>query len=127
MSDADDNKSELLDDDVITTEFPPERPLGVDERPTALEEQVDEPLSTRILRENPDVGQSEEEHLGTLVAPDGGSGLDSEGDEIAMEAGGPEGDEVSTLDREEVRPAEEEAIHLTDPPPMGDGDGYVED
>lgn len=126
MSEVDDNKAELLDDDVVTTDYPPERPLGADERLTPSEEQVDEPLSTRVLREEPDVGETREEHLGTLVAPGGDQGVDTEGDEVATEARGPEGNEVTTQDREGARPAEEEAVHLTDPPPMGDGDGYVE-
>lgn len=126
MSEVDDNKAELLDDDVVTTDYPPERPLGADERLTPSEEQVDEPLSTRVLREQPDVGETPEEHLGTLVAPDGDQRADTEGDEVATEARGPQGNEISTQDREETRPAEEEAVHLTDPPPMGDGDGYVE-
>jgi hypothetical protein len=125
--DLDANKAELLDDDVVTTDYPPERPLGADERLTPSEEQVDEPLSTRVLREEPDVGETQEEHLGTLVAPGGDQGSDDEGDEVASEAAGLQWNEVSTQDREEVRPAEEEAVHLTDPPPMGDGDGYVEE
>ena len=127
MSEVDDNKAELLDDDVVTTDFPPESPMGVDERLTPSEEQVQEPLAQRVLREEPDADETEEEHLGTLVAPGGDEGVDTEGDEVATEAGGLGWNEASTLDREEVRPAEEDAMHLTDPPPMGDGDGYVED
>ncbi|HVM39912.1 MAG TPA: hypothetical protein VM618_03925 [Acidimicrobiia bacterium] len=127
MSEVDDNKAELLDDDVVYEEYPPERPLGVDERLTPSEEQVDEPLARRVAREEPDAGETEAEHLGTLVAPGGDEGLDLEGDEVATEVGGPAWNETSALDREEVRAAEEEAMHLTDPPPLGDGDGYIEE
>lgn len=127
MSEVDDNKAELLDDDVVTTDYPPERPLGVGERPTPEEEQMGDSHARRVAREEPDVGETAEEHLGTLVAPGGDEGEDTEADEVAREAGGLAWNEISTQDREEVRSAEEEAMHLTDEPPMGDGDGYVEE
>jgi len=127
MSEVDDNKAELLDDDVVYEEFPPDQPLGVNERLTPSEEQVDEPLARRVAREEPDVGETREEHLGTLVAPGGDEGLDLEADQVASEAGGLGWNEPTALDREEVVAAEEDAMHLTDPPPMGDGDGYLED
>jgi hypothetical protein len=95
VSEVDDNKAELLDDD-------------------------------RITDDDPDV-EPDTDDVGTLVAPGGDGGLDVEDAEVASEAGGPGWPEASVLDKDEVTPAEEDAVHLTDAPPMGDGDGYVED
>lgn len=48
--------SELLDDDVLPAEYPPDHPTGVDDYgTTAQEERVDEPLEERIRREEPEV------------------------------------------------------------------------
>jgi hypothetical protein len=66
--------------------------------------------------------------VGTLVAPDGGLGEDDEAAEVAFEVremGGAGWDMAQ--DMEEVQSAEEAAMHITEPPPMGDGDGYVLD
>jgi len=83
----------------------------------------------------------DEGRVGRLVAPGGDEGDDEEADEVAFEirpgirrdqrdAGDPGsgGDPFDTAqDREEVIPAEEAAMHLTDDPPMDDDDGYVTD
>jgi len=122
----DDNLSELTDDDKLDgLEFPPEQPLGVEDQ--GVNDGQDSVVD-RMAREEPD-DLPEEEHLGQLVAPGGDGGLDLEADAVAMEVGGghdPLGLDTSTQDLEEVRPAEEEAMHLTEAPPMGDGDGYVD-
>lgn len=39
MSEVDDNKAELLDDDVTGAEYSPDNPVAVGERLTAIEEQ----------------------------------------------------------------------------------------
>lgn len=154
MTDVGDSQSgaEFLDDDKLPSEYPPDRPLGADEYGvTAYEETVPEPLEERLRREEPDFdelarrrgadGDDADEAVGTLVDTDEG-GVDAEGDSVARSIRRvPErnlsvddiafGDEtlrdVATerLDEDDV-PAEEAAIHLTDPPPMGDGDGYVD-
>lgn len=122
----DDNLSELTDDDKLDgMEYPPERPLGVTDRTV---DDGQDSVVERMEREEPE-DLVEEEHLGTLVAPDGDGGLDLEADAVALEAdSGPDplGLDRSTQDLEEVRPAEEEAMHITEAPPMGDGDGYID-
>ena len=52
-----------------------------------------------------------------LVSPDEGAGPDDEADAVASSASGTTGADLS---------AEESAVNETTPPPMGDGDGYVE-
>jgi len=126
----DDNLSELTDDDKLDgMEFPPEEPLGVEDQ--GVNDGQDSVLD-RMLREEPDDLESaleEDTHLGTLVAPGGDGGIDDEADAVALEVGGehdPLGLDTSTQDLGEVRPAEEEAMHITEAPPMGDGDGYID-
>jgi hypothetical protein len=137
----DDNLSELLDDDKLPAEYPPDEPLGVDEEGlTVRGQQTDEPLEERVKREVPDVFAVEDEPVGPLVAPGGDEGLDQTKEAVATEVGaGPDRDDLDAGDissgddttrdvateRVESRSAEEEAIHLTDDPPLGDGDGYV--
>ena len=147
MSDFNNEESQLLDDDVLPEEFPPDRPLGVNERLTPEEEQVGESLADRVAREEPDPlaqvldEEAEAPEVGTLVRPGGDEGLDVEGDEVAVAVLGEdlgalsEDDLVSgnadlrdvAQERMHTAPAEEAAMHLTDDPPMGDGDGYLED
>jgi hypothetical protein len=138
----DDNLSELLDDDKLPAEYPPDQPLGVEEDElTVRGQQTDEPLEERIQREVPDVGAgTEDDPVGPLVAPGGDEGLDLTKESVATETGaGPDRDDLDAGDiasgdnttrdvateRVESRTAEEEAMHLTEDPPMGDGDGYV--
>ena len=147
MSDTNNEESQLLDDDVLPEEFPPDRPFGVNERLTPEEEQVGESLAERVAREEPDPlvqvldQEAEAPEVGTLVRPGGDQGLDVEGDEVAMATAGEdlgalsEDDLVSgdpdlrdvAQERMHTAPAEEAAMHLTEDPPMGDGDGYLED
>ncbi|HEV2069839.1 MAG TPA: hypothetical protein VGR26_08600 [Acidimicrobiales bacterium] len=142
MSD-DANLSELLDDDKLPAEYPPDRPMGVDgEELTARGEQIDEPLEERIRREEPDVAVTglPDDSVGPLVAPGGDEGLDLTKEEVAFEAGtGSDQDyldagdiasgDTTTRDvateRVDSRSAEEAAVHLTEDPPLGDGDGYI--
>ena len=140
----DDNLSELLDDDKLPAEYPPDEPLGVDEEAlTVRGQQTDEPLEERVQREEPEVFAAsgvDDEPVGPLVAPGGEQGLDLTKETIASEAGiVPDpgdlaADDIASGDtttrdvateRVESRSAEEDAMHLTEDPPMGDGDGYV--
>jgi hypothetical protein len=102
MSDVDDNMSELLDDDV----------------------QADDDALV------PDASDAEDElgrPVATLVDPDLGGESDDEADAIAAEvdqSGDPTLGDIAT-ERDETRPAEEAAMHITEAPPMGDGDDYL--
>src|SRR5438445_4318888 len=120
MSDFEDEQAELLDDDVLPEEYPPEQPYGVGERLTPAEEQGGESVEDRRRRERPDRLGADEDRVGQLVAPDEETGPDEEADEVAFEVPpalrrdqrdpsdltGMEG-----TDREEVIPAEEAAMH----------------
>lgn len=139
------NLSELTDDDKLAAEYPPDEPLGVEEYGTTAREQVvPESLEERVAREEPDplLGGDADPDLdvGTLVDPDQGVGPDVTAESVASEL---ESDDLGTLDPDDpvagdpttrdvaqerggVEAAEEAAMHLTDPPPMGDGDGYLE-
>ena len=138
MSDVNPDASVDLDDDTIPEEYPPEQPYGVNERLTAAEEAVGESLEDRVKRERPDNLGRDVGRVGTLVEPGGEGGPDVEADAVASEVDAgwrrdqldpddPVTAEQSTQDKEEVMPAEEAAMHLTDAPPMGDGDGYLDD
>ena len=141
MSDVNPDAAVDLDEDALPEEYPPEQPYGVNERLTAEEEQAGESFEARTKRERPDRLGDDEGRVGRLVAPGGDEGDDDEADEVAFEvrpgirrdqrdAGDPGfgGDLFDTAqDREEVIPAEEAAMHLTDDPPMDDDDGYVTD
>ena len=141
MSDVNPDASVDLDEDVLPEEYPPEQPYGVNERLTAAEEAVGESLDARRRRERPDHLGDDEGRVGRLVAPGADQAADQEGTEVAEEirpgirrdqrdAGDPGfgADLFDTAqDREEVMPAEEAAMHLTEDPPMDDDDGYVTD
>lgn len=140
------NLSELTDDDKLASEYPPDEPVGAEEYGTTAREQVvPESLEERVAREEPDLrlgGEIEPDvHVGTLVDPEQGLGPDVTAEAVARELD-PEGpgaldvdDAVSgdpttrdvAQEREAGESAEEAAMHLTDPPPMGDGDGYVDE
>jgi hypothetical protein len=135
MSDANNESSQLLDDDVVPEEYPPEQPYGVNERLTPEEEQVGESLEDRVKRERPDNLGSDVGRVGQLI-DDGGVDVEADlvAEEVApgmrrdqMDPGDPSAGEWMAQDKEEVIPAEEAAMHITEAPPMGDGDGYVED
>ena len=143
MSD-DANHSELLDDDVLPDEYPPERPLGVeDPGVTADHGAIGDSLAERVAREEPDVvpvPSSDDGAVGTLVEPDLGLVTDVEADLVAsaieedlgaLGVGDPTaGDETLrdvATERVDGRSAEELAIHLTDDPPLLEGDSYLDD
>lgn len=121
MSDSQD-RAEALDDDKLadtsTTpvedlEYPPDEPMGVDAYgTTAAEERWDEPIDERVGREEPEDGPIGDGMR--LVDPDEGAAGDDEPDAVAT------AEDASDLS------AEEAAIHLTESPPMGDGDGYLD-
>ena len=67
----------------------------------------------------------DEGRMGQFVRPGDGSS-DDEADEVAQllqDDGAPR----YGADRDEVVPAEEAAMHITDPPEMHDSDGYLEE
>lgn len=140
------NLSELTDADKLGGEYPPEEPMGVDEYGTTPgEETMQEPLEERVLREEPDTPLAASplptDEVGDLVDPEAGGEPDVTAEAVASEV--PEVDrgdiavgDLSSGDetRRDVAqeqagppPAEEAAMHLTDEPPMGDGDGYIDD
>ena len=143
MSD-DANLSELLDDDKLPDEYPPDRPLGVeDPGVTADHGAIGDSLAQRVAREEPDVlpePSSDAGALGHLVEPDLGMAVDDEADLVASaidtELGAiPDGDLASgddtlrdvATERIDDRSAEELAIHLTEEPPLLEGDSYLDD
>jgi hypothetical protein len=93
MATSDDDVSELLDDDVLTSEYPPDRPLGVNQYGTTpQEERVDEPIAERVRREEPDF----DEQAGTVRRDDDGVQLVDETEDVAGIA------EVSDIDAGET-------------------------
>ena len=138
MADENNETSQLLDDDVVPEEFPPEQPYGVNERLTPREEQGGESVDERRRRERPDHLGTDPGRVGQLIDLTDEDGVDAEPDAVAEEVapgwrrdqldpGDPVLSSDMTQDKEEVIPAEEAAMHLTSPPPMGDGDGYIEE
>jgi hypothetical protein len=142
MSD-DANLSELLDDDVLPDEYPPERPLGVeDPGVTADHGAIGDSLAERVAREEPDVlaEPADAGSVGHLVEPDLGISVDDEADLVAsavdqelgsiaegdLVAGDPTLRDVAT-ERVDDRSAEELAVHLVDDPPLLEGDSYLDD
>jgi hypothetical protein len=140
------NLSELTDDDKLSAEYPPEEPLGVDEYGTTAREQaVPEPFDERVMREEPDVplGASPSPHdeVGVLVDPESGLEPDLTAEAVAFEISGVGGGDLDPNDiatgdstvrdvaqeRGGAMAAEEAAMHVADDPPMGDGDGYVDE
>jgi hypothetical protein len=141
----DPNLSELLDDDKLPEEYPPDRPLGVED-PDVIPDHLalGDTVAERAAREEPDTlgpPAGDGGHVGHLVEPDQGMGPDVEADAVASLAeeeldgalaeddivgGDPTTRDVAT-ERYEDESAEEAAMHLTDPPPMHDSDGYVDD
>ncbi len=142
MSD-DPNLSELLDDDKLPDEFPPERPLGVeDPGVTADHGAIGDSLAERVAREEPDVlvEPADAGSVGHLVEPDLGIAVDDEADLVAsavdqelgsiaegdLVAGDPTLRDVAT-ERIDDRSAEELAVHVVDDPPLLEGDSYLDD
>ena len=132
--------AESLDDDKLTPEYPPDRPVGVDEYGvTAAEETVPESVADREQRYQPDFDEQDEDagaqsELGPLVRPDEGAPPDAEKQEVAGERAQVRPGDISVDDQQSGDPtqrdvaqerpagdvpAEDAAMHLTDPPPMG--------
>jgi hypothetical protein len=114
---------EVFADDELTV-IPPDRPMGIGTYGlTAAEDAIDEPVAERHDHEQPEVWEHADRldgdaaQVGRLVEPDAGGAPDLEPDAVADAVGGLS-DEMS---------AEEAAVHVTPAPPMGDGDGYVDD
>ena len=129
---SDPNNAEQLDEDLIGEEYPPEQPLGVNDDPDAMDS-----VTERAKRERPDNLGDDVGRVGQLVDQGDEGGVDLEADAVASEiAPRPRRDQMdpsdptrgdwSVQDREEVMPAEEAAMHLTDDPPLGDSDGYLD-
>lgn len=135
---SEEDLSEVLDEDKLGGDFPPDEPVGVFEYGvTPQEERVDEPIAERVLREEPDFDELAEGELpgeadlvGRLVAPDEGVHDDVEGTEVASAVGRisthdlPVGDvgtgDTTTYDvateLDSDLSAEEAAIHIREAP-----------
>lgn len=143
---SDDNLSELLDDDALPEELPPEAPLGVeDPGVTADHGAIGDSVAERAAREVTEAGPpptSDDGAVGHLVAPDEGSAPDAEADVVARVVGDDElpggedpGDQpVGTesfadiaTERVDDRSAEELAVHVTEDPPFEADDSYLEE
>lgn len=108
-----------IDDETEGMIPPRDHPQAVDEfGTTAAEERTNEPLSLRVLREEPDdLATALDDSVGRLVAPENEiDQIDTTAEEVAFDSG----DDAALS-------AEEAAMHITDAPPMGDGDGYLEE
>lgn len=121
--------SETTDDDKLDgIQIPPDRPLGAEDQGVT---DAEDSIEDRRRRGIPDAaGGGDRGEVGTLIDDAGETGVDTEPDAVAMEARDERdqlGRDIAAQDLEEVQPAEEAAMHLTDEPPMGDGDGYVEE
>lgn len=140
----DPNLSELLDDDKLPEEYPPDRPLGVEDADVIPDHMaLGDTVAERNARQEPDtLGPPPEDagEVGQLVEPDQGMGPDEEGDAVAAEVedrgadlsvddlvGGDSTTRDVATERYEHETAEEQAMHVTDPPPMHASDGYVDD
>jgi len=99
MSNDDQDQSELLDDDKLPDEYPPDEPMGVDTYgTTAAEERAGEPITEAIARENADYS-------------DRGAGEPVPSVDVVEE--GPDEDERDVAqEREGAQPAEEAALHI---------------
>jgi hypothetical protein len=94
---AGDDDLSHLDEDVVRETFPPERPVGLDDR--------------HPLQDVPDRLPPRDEPLGNLLE------TDDDPDEEVAELGDPE----------LVPPAEEAAVHEGKPPPVHRKDSYLEE
>lgn len=110
--------SESLDDDKLDgVQIPPDRPLGAEDRGVT---DVEDSLDERRRREIPEAaGGGGRDEVGALVDDAVAREAREEHDQLGLG--------TTAQDLEEVQPAEEAAMHLTEEPPMGDGDGYVSD
>jgi hypothetical protein len=79
--------SEVLDEDKLPGDYPPDQPMGsFDYGVTPQEQRVQEPFEERDERYKPeDATVGEEGRVGRLVAPDEGVHEDTEGAEVATD------------------------------------------
>ncbi len=109
-------------DDVMGTSYsPPEKPRGMTSFGTTPEEALEgETLDQRLAEEEPDVqdqpAEAQDPRAGRLLAPDQGSGEDTEKDMVAQDVGIDEG----------AAGAEEAAVHVVDEDEAG-GEVLAED
>ncbi|MEX2659960.1 MAG: hypothetical protein WD232_09695 [Acidimicrobiales bacterium] len=141
----DPNLSELLDDDKLPEEYPPDRPLGVeDPGVTADHGATGDSHRERVAREEADSTappSPDDDAIAHLVAPDEGTVPDLEEDVVATAVGDDDigaedpGDVTGGADttrdvateRVDDRSAEELAVHDTADPPVREGDSYLDD
>lgn len=133
MAPSDDDRSELLDDDVLSTQFPPDRPLGVADYGTTHQEQrIEEPIEERVERYEADAPGPDDDPV--LLLDETDDALDDEahdldegetGDAIQGETGDAEwagdntgpslGPPSSPMASDRVPlAAEESAVHVVD-------------
>jgi hypothetical protein len=84
---SEEDLSEVLDEDKLTGEYPPDQPAGsFDYGVTPQEQRVPEPIAERVQREKPEAAMvGEEGRVGRLVAPDEGVNPDVEADAVARD------------------------------------------
>ncbi|MEY2452602.1 MAG: hypothetical protein QOD92_2176 [Acidimicrobiaceae bacterium] len=125
------DEAEALDDDELTggREYPPERPLAVEDYgTTAAEERVPEPLDEFVKREEADRLRPQRPEPPRLIDPETIEGLEDESDLVAVgvdpldvplseddEFTGDESERDFATELEAPLPAEEAAIHIIRP------------
>ncbi len=112
-SDAQD-EAEMLDDEKLGDEYPPEEPLGVDEHGTTpAEERVDEPPEDRAARDRPDTLEPEHDMIDLVAEPDPDTEAELIGAEAERDPRTVELDEGDPSERlgEGVTAAEDQAVH----------------
>lgn len=135
MADSDQETAEALDDDKLAEEYPPDRPLAVDDQgTTGIEQLAGETVTDREERTEPEVWERE-----TASPAESGPVLEEElepgevDDEKDLVAPPPAGDDHGPLDVDDdfagdettrdvatersPRPAEETAVRVDDEPP----------
>lgn len=128
--------SEVLDEDKLGGDYPPDEPVGAFEYGvTPMEQRVQEPIHERVEREVPEPMPEDEPDVdvgavGRLVAPDAGTGVDDEAQALADDVDRIAGDDLPVGDvgsgdtttydvvteRSGDLSAEEAAVHLRELP-----------
>lgn len=108
-----------IDGDATTADYPPDAPMGATDRAvTPAGEQVGESAAQRAAREVPEgtaTGTPPDRRVGEPVDPATDPDID------ASQRAASEAEQV-------MRPGPEaSALHLTDPPPAHEADGYLDD
>ena len=110
------------EEDRVRVDFPPDRPLGVDD-PELREGLVDEPLGRRLAREEPDplvVELDQAAEVEQALVGDRGSGADRLLDELEVEVPDPELDEELSLvlaEDDDLDELDRTAGQIVDPTP----------